>query len=210
MDGPANISGILILVDGIIATTSTNLLTLESGSGAFAASNTSHIDGPLKKIGNTDFEFPVGDNGIWAPAKVANLTGGAASEFTATYFANIHSNTTSLKTSDPNGDLNNVSRLEYWDISNTGTASNADVTLFWKNQSRSNITDYGDLVIAHYTGTEWENLSKTSIVSGDPGSITINGVSSFSPFTFGSPTGDNPLPVELIEFKAKTENHWLV
>ena len=31
------------------------------------------------------------------------------------------------------GILNNASILEYWNIDNTGTASNADVTLHWKS-----------------------------------------------------------------------------
>jgi hypothetical protein len=58
--------------------------------------------------------------------------------------------------------------------------------------------------MAHYTGAEWENLGQSAIVGSDPGSITVNNVSSFSPVTFGSMSGlVNPLPVRFLSFNAK-------
>ncbi|MDN5204703.1 T9SS type A sorting domain-containing protein [Fulvivirgaceae bacterium BMA10] len=199
------VKGILTMTDGIL-NTQTNTLTFTNGASTTGDSNNSFVIGNMTKVGFTDFVFPGGFGSVWAPIGISNLTGTAATEFSTSYTYGGYPDVTNLKTSDPNGDLNNVSTIEYWDLSNTGVASNADITLYWKDQSRSVIEDYADLVIAHYTGTEWENLGQASIVGSDPGSITVTGVSSFSPFTFGSPTGNNPLPVELISFTASLEN----
>ncbi len=195
------VNGALTLTDGIV-NTNFNTLSLGTAATTSGASNASFVDGPLTKIGNSDFEFPVGDGTTWAPIAVANLTGDAATQFTAEYYETKYGDTDNLRASDPNGDLNNVSLREYWDLDNTGTASNADVTLYWKDQSGSGINNYTDLQISHYTGSEWENLGQSAIASNDPGWIRVTGVSSFSPFSFGSTDGSNPLPVELVTFTA--------
>ena len=208
LGGNVFVKGTLSLTDGEVLTTSGNLLTLAAGATVSGGSINSFVDGPLKKIGNTDFEFPVGDNNFWQPIAIANLTGNAATEFTAQYLEQTPTDNLNLKSADPNGDMNNISGLEYWEVSNTGTASNADVTLYWKDQVRSDIDDAADLQIAHYTGSEWENLGQSSINFANPGSITVTGVSSFSPFTFGSLSNlVNALPVELVSFTGTSKEN---
>ena len=210
LDGPVTINESFTLANGEVKSTSSNLLTIVAGATISGGSANSFVDGPLKKIGNTDFEFPVGNNNFWQPISIANLAGDAATEFTAQYFEQTPTDDLNLKSPDPNGDLYNISGLEYWELSNTGTSSTADITLFWKDQSRSDIDDAADLQIAHYTGSEWENLGQSSINFADPGSITVTGVTSFSPFTFGSMSSSvNALPVELVSFTGvayKTNN----
>ncbi len=203
------INGALTLTDGIIDT-NFNVLTLGTAATTSGASNASFVDGPLSKLGNADFEFPVGDGTTWAPIAVENLTGDAATVFTAEYFETQYADTDNLRASDPNGDLNNVSIKEYWDLDNSGTASSADVTLYWKDQNGSGINSFTDLQISHYSGTEWENLGQSAIASSDPGWIRVTGVSSFSPFSFGSADGSNPLPVEFVSFTATEENKTVV
>ncbi len=214
LSGAATINGTLNMTQGILYTTSSNLISLGSGSSINSGSSGSFIDGPVKKFGNTAVVFPTGDGAIWAPVGLSGLTGDAATAFTAEYHHSSYSDVTNFKNPDPNGNLHNVSTLEYWDLSNSGTPSNANVTLYWENQNRSQITDFTDLRIAHYTGTQWENLGQSSITSSDPGSITVNGVTSFSPFTFGSMSSTvNPLPVRFLSFNAdaykdSVKLHW--
>ncbi|MCF6359224.1 MAG: T9SS type A sorting domain-containing protein [Cyclobacteriaceae bacterium] len=204
LGGAVTLTGLLTLANGEVLSTSTNLLTLTNTASTTGASIASFVDGPMMKTGNTPFEFPVGGNNFWQPIAIANLTGDPATEFTAEYLEQTPPDYLNLMTSDPNGDLNNISGLEHWNLANTGTVSNADVTLFWKDQTRSDIDDAADLQIAHYTGTEWENLGQDAISFADPGSITVNGVSSFSPFSFGSLSPSvNALPVELLSFNAR-------
>ena len=200
-----NINGVLTLTDGIINTQG-NPLTMNSSASVTGASAASFVNGRMTKIGNTDFEFPIGDGTDWAPMAVSNLTGDAATEFSAAYVRQPFLVTDLLLLGDPNGDLNNVSTLEYWNLTNSGTASHADITLFWKDQTFSQIGDYSYLQIAHFNGLVWENMGQNTILSSDPGSITVTGVTSFSPFTFGSVNGNNPLPVELVSFTAREDN----
>ncbi len=196
------INGALTLTDGIVDT-NFNTLTMSSGSSTSGASAISFVDGPMTKIGNTDFEFPIGEGSTWAPLGISNLSGDAATVFTAEYFSTEYFDTENFRPTDPNGDLNNVSLNEYWDLNNSGTASSTDITLYWKNQGQSGIENYSDLNISHYTGTYWENLGQAAISGNDPGWVRVEGVSSFSPFSFGSADGSNPLPVELVAFTAE-------
>lgn len=185
----------LTLTDGIINTSSTNLLILNDGATSTSGSSTSFVDGPMRKIGNDDFIFPVGDGSVWARIGIASITN--TNFFTAQYFASSYSDVTNM-----GAGLNNVSKLEYWDLSRDFGSSTADLTLYFEDANRSAIDDLTDLRVAHYTGGAWENLSQTSTTAN---SITINGVSSFSPFTFGSnSTTLNPLPIELVYFKGQS------
>jgi len=196
--------GTLTLTSGIINTTSSELLTVLAGGSSSGGTSSSYVDGPMKKIGNTDFTFPIGNGSTWAPLGISNLTGDATTEFTTQYLNSDFGDNTVT------GPLNNASTIEYWDLTRAVTASAADVTLHWKSAASSGIDDHtsGDLVVGHYDGTDWESLGQSSIVDADPGSVTISGVTSFGAFSFGSlSAGANPLPIELTRFKAYIDNH---
>ena len=53
MHGGKTISGALTLTDGVLTTTSTNLLTIAAGGSTSGGSNTSFVNGPMAKVGNT-------------------------------------------------------------------------------------------------------------------------------------------------------------
>jgi hypothetical protein len=59
---------------GVLNTTTTNILTFVNGSTSTGGSNTSHIDGPVVKIGNAAFSFPTGDAGIFRPISISAPT----------------------------------------------------------------------------------------------------------------------------------------
>lgn len=59
---PRTINGVLDLTNGRLQTTSVNLLTLGATASAINASNVSFVSGPLKKIGNSAFTYPIGKN----------------------------------------------------------------------------------------------------------------------------------------------------
>ena len=197
-------AGSITFTNGILQTTDNESLTVESGATMNDGNANSYVDGPLIKIDAIPATFPVGNGNIWAPVTVNGsdgTTGGSRSDaITVQYFDAAFSDTENL-----GAGLNNVSTVEYWDIDvSSDRAYTADLTFFWKDQARSAITEPTDLRIAHYNGATWEEIPQSGINFGAQGDITVTGVTSFSPFTFGSGTdAENPLPVELLGFEAR-------
>ena len=203
-----NVSHTLALTSGIINTTSSNLLIFGSSATAFSGgSNTSHIDGPARKDGSSDFVFPVGDGGKYARIGISSLSG--ADNFTAEYHK--------AKPSDNENyayPITKVSDNEYWDLNRAGSSVSASVTLHWEDSKWSGIGSFSELKIMHY-GTSWVAESGTYTNSGSAdlgtvqaGSLTVSGVSSFSPFSFGTTHNqNNTLPVSLLEFNISKENN---
>jgi len=196
-----NVSNTLTLTSGIINTTSSNLLIFGSSATAFSGgSNTSHIDGPARKDGSSDFVFPVGDGGKYARIGISNLSG--ADNFTAEYHK--------AKPSDNENfayPITKVSDNEYWDLNRAGSSVTASVTMHWEDSKWSGIGSFSELRIMHY-GTSWVAESGTYTNSGSAdlgtvqaGSLTVSGVSSFSPFSFGTTHNqNNTLPISLLDF----------
>ena len=207
LDGSVTVSGTLTLTDGIITSTSTNKLTMADGSSVSGGSNTAFVDGPMAKIGNTDFVFPVGNVDTLGQIGISNLS--ASETFTAQYTKAESSNSSSLTYP-----LTKVSQVESWQLDRAGTAS-ADVTLYWQDSKYSGIGNLTDLRVAHYNGSAWEEQSGTitttgsaSLTSSQSGSIKVTGVSSFSPFTYGTlDNTTNTLPVELISFNLSPKDN---
>ncbi len=107
--------------------------------------------------------------------------------------------------------LSYISRQEYFKVTRNGCPNSAKITLFWDQNTPTHLDNQpskSKLTIAHYDGSVWkaETPSKTSGSITGSGYITSNSISGFSPFTFGSTSSSNPLPVELIGFNANAIN----
>jgi len=225
IDNPAGVSltapqvintpGTLTLTNGNLITDATNLLTLGIGATVLPmaeGSAMSFVDGPILKIGEDDFIFPIGAGARWAPIGISNVTlnDPMVDGFTASYAAAP----LDPEAIDTMSSLTRVSSIEHWELDPTNDmGASVNLTLYWKSET-SGITDPADgLTIAHFntTTTMWEdipamvNMGSTS----SEGSITAGPVSSFSPFSFGSTNMDplaNPLPIELISFTATAKS----
>ncbi len=164
--------------------------------------NASYVDGKVTKTGDEAFSFPIGDNGKWAKLAIS-APSDTSDQFTAFYKNNSYPNTSNM--SSP---LKNISSIEYWDLSRNKGNSSVNVTLNWKSGSvtSAGITDTADLKVAHWNeaNNQWESYGKDGITGNtSAGSITVENISNFSPFTFGSSSdADNPLPVDLLYFNA--------
>lgn len=193
----------LTLTQGVVNSSSTALLIINDNVTTSGGNANSFVDGPIRKVGNEAFIFPTGDGTRWARIATTNVTGATVTtQFTAQYFATPYSTFARDNTFD------HVSGGEYWTLDRAVNTPTARVVLYWQN-SFSNITNLPDLIVARYTGTLWTDAGRaggTTGVAAGPGTITSSDVTSFSPFSFGSDGGINPLPVELISFKARLEN----
>ncbi len=212
LNTPITHAGSINFLSGIVNTSSVNLLTMAAGSSVLNASNASFVFGPVKKIGNTPFIFPVGKSNGYVPIGVSNFTAASAAtdEFTAEY---IRSSGAAL---GPVTDvfLNRVSGCEYWTLNlNNGTPT-VDLTLYWNANNPCGgtyIANTADLEIAHFDGTNWNSSSTGFSALGGgstnaAGNITWAGVTVFSPFTLASRSNANPLPI-IINYLNGTKNN---
>jgi hypothetical protein len=187
-----SISGAHTFANGLIVTSATpNYLIYEAGSSYSGAADVRHVNGWVKKNGNTNFTFPVGDGNYLRTAGVTNLS--AISEINCHYYtptANIYNLTAPLVQVNPR---------EYWQIDKI-SGGTAEIALNWDNSKVTfdNVI-LTDIRVAHYTGSSWQSAGGTA--SGNTlttGNITSGAVNTFSPFTFGYETF--PLPLTLISF----------
>jgi hypothetical protein len=223
---PVGINNELTLQSGTITSSNTNLLVMYDNSTVVGmnygtltsgGSDNSFVNGPMKKIGNDAFVFPVGKlyasnplggspvggHRLIAMSAPANTT----DEFTAEFFVG---NATTLGPiiAPAAPQLVWVSRCEYWRLDkNTAPAATVNVTLSWNASSNCNITyvtNLSRLVIAGNTAGNWNRIGANSTTgTTGAGTITWNGVNAFGPFALGSiNANDNPLPFELNAFRA--------
>jgi hypothetical protein len=201
----------LQLTNGKIKATGSTKLIMLATSSVSGGSTNSFVEGPMQKRGNTDFVFPLGTGGIYAPLGMYNGSGAAATDiFTAEYKrANPQSTYGPLVQSG----MEHVSYVEYWTLSrNSGTATkliSLDVHLL------SFCKALASTYVSQWNGAFWTQ-EPTAIVGGtttiglyQTGTIkTTSAVSNFaSPdtaFTLITNLDEtaNPLPVTLITFDA--------
>ncbi|NBP70760.1 MAG: hypothetical protein EBU52_18725, partial [Cytophagia bacterium] len=205
LNTPVNVSTLGTFTNGNIITTTTNLLNFSNGAIISGGSNASYVDGPVRKTGNAAFSFPTGDDGVYRPIAIS-APGTASHHFTAQYFKESQGYGTALATG-----IQSISGCEYWTLDRTFGTSNVAVTLNWNSADCAGeyVNDLSDLRVLRWNGTTWANHGNGG-TTGDvgAGSVTSDGViTSFSPFTIGSSSMDNPLPIELIAFSAQQRQH---
>jgi len=214
----APVTASLVLTNGVVKSTTTNLLTMASGSAVSGASNNSFVDGPVKKIGNTAFTFPVGKTtcGVYANLKgyvalgISNFIGGAATDqFTAEYKRGDASALGAGTISNPG--IKHVSRCDYWTLTRDLGSSTVDIKAYWDSAINNCVTtspyinDLPTLTIAHnnnIAGAQWDNLAAVGSYNGTvaSGDISWTGTQSgtFGAFALASTSfGTNPLPITL-------------
>lgn len=200
----------LDLDNGHIITSSSNLLTMNDNSIVSSAGELAFIDGPMRKVGNDAFDFPVGKNDTaYAPISISAPVGGGH-HFTAEYFQ-INPDSvlpTPYTRFFKDASLNHVSGCEYWILDRTNGASNVDVTLSWNDRS-CGVSNLGDLRVARWDGAMWRDHGNGGTTGSNAnGTVVTSGpVTTFSPFTLASSTNENPLPIELLSFTAKLTNN---
>jgi hypothetical protein len=199
------VSGTLTLTGGNLVTTSANMLVMNAGSSVLTPSNDSYVDGPMQKIGSTDFTFPVGKDGEYRPIALTGITT-VNPTFQAEYFHSDPSVSYTFAGKDPS--LIRMQTSEYWILAPTIVGPQAFVWLSWDDFSGT-VNDLTSVRVARWNGTVWKdhgNGGTTGAVSPATGTVRSAAiVTSFSPFTLASGNGNNPLPVELLSFTAKLD-----
>lgn len=182
------------------------------------------VNGPVQKVGNDAFTFPIGklDNGVYryVPLKIS-APANTADAFTAEYVPESGTALGPISTNARNQGLAAVSNCEYWILDRTSGTSIVDVTLTWNKDNNkcsgaTYINQPSSLVVVHYSDNtvpyngQWDNFSQGADNYVDPnstaasGEVTWKNVSTFSPFTIGTTNGElNPLPVTFVSFTGR-------
>ncbi len=207
-----NINNNVNFLVGLVRASSSNPLTFNDGAtvsfdGAEETSpmtfpgtdvdGNSYVVGPVHKIGDDDFIFPIGDGARIARLGISNIQGSPSNtdEYSSEFFHTPHPNRGQPK----GGGMTHVSAIEYWDLSNVnGHGGHPYVTLFW--DATSFAPNPAVMSVAHYTGGTWQDEGNGSYT----GNQTAGSVTSSTPWTSFSPaahgSSDGGLPVELSSF----------
>lgn len=225
-NGGTTVNGILGLQKGTIVSSDANKLTLAAVATSDIKSpinagglqdmgyDSSYVQGKMGHLSNTTSEmiFPIGSDTIYGPFALTPKNATAQ-----TYNGDYVSVGYGTYTLDPSNlpQLDHVSLVEYWNINSSITPSANDdalVKLFWRKHSKvsTSSTDWDNLRVVHFDGTDWnteDNSASSSNVSGASINwgyvISPNYVTDYSPYTLGTISKANPLPIELKSFTAK-------
>lgn len=193
-----NSPGRLILTKGYFTTIGTNDITLGSGVTVTGGSANSFVNGRLRKIGSTNFTFPVGKAGIYSPVQLNNKSGQAVSDqYYAEYFP---ANPNSTISGFPLPPLVAISSVEFWEIEREAGTGFKNIILSFT--SRSSVQNPGTLVAAYYDGDYWQNYGNDGTTGTPPNGTLVFDTQFFGYYTFGTLDDQNTLPVNLVSFKA--------
>ena len=223
---PINVSNNLVLVLGLLNTTTTNILTLLNSATVASgdANSTSYVNGPMRyqksSAGISTLNFPIGNSPDCRPVVLTvNHSNGTLYTYeTKLYNASARALGYTLPPT-----VDRVSGIHYYTIARTdasgtsqpvaGLSGNQIIQIFFNNNDV--VTDGGTLTIVKntYTApTAWIDIGGTAgpFYVGSPnliGSITststISAFNSFSTFALADVLGGmNVLPTQVVNFAA--------
>lgn len=186
LDQPLYIVNNAQFYTGIIKSDSSKMLIFQNGAVVGNYSFASFVDGPVRKIGNQAFRFPVGDSVYQAVFEITapqNVT----DSFTVQYFkANPALNGYDTSLHAPT--LTQVSGTEYWKINyNPGGASGVKVMLSYDSTRSGPLSSIYKLHTAKWNGSQWTDQG-VSAVNGNLSQAyvtSLNPQSSYGIFTIG-------------------------
>jgi hypothetical protein len=203
IDQSIYISNLLELRNGIVLSSPTALPIVQNNALVNFTSDDSHVVGPIRKVGDDAFDFPVGNGSLYRPISISAPTSGIAA-FEASYF---HSDSDAFYEHDDRAtDLLSLNNTEYWILDRVATSNAVSVKMSWDSATSSSIpTDLNDMAVCRWNGDKWYNHGNSSYtVTGAGGELwSENTISDFSPFTTGIKEFDIPLPIELLRFSAE-------
>lgn len=159
-------------------------LVFTSAASHSGASDSHYLDGYGSVLTTNPFTFPVGQSGVFAPARVTPTS--TAPVDAAYYRASATTIGTTLDAT-----IGSVSNIEYWNILGANAAT---ISLSWRASSSlsSIVSTTTELTIAGYDGTKWveipSTVDATSFLGGSSnlttGSITSTATVNLTTFTF--------------------------
>lgn len=181
LNSPLTVSDSLQLTNGRINTDTANLLSISHGGKLIGGSDSTYINGPLKKTGNAAFTFAVGSASLVHPYHPIEITAPTSSTdaYTANYFATAQTIGTAIDST-----IDNLNACQYWNLNRNSGTSKVKVKLSWNNDSCETISP-SNFRVTGWNGSMWEDLgnaatSGDSIVGTVQSGDSLNSISSLT------------------------------
>ncbi len=194
------VSGVMTFTNGIVESTFDDLIIISDNATVSGADNESHVNGPVRKVGNDAFTFPIGNASVYAPIGISDFSSSSNTQYATAYYTA----TAPVGTLSGSGIL---SSKEYWVFTRANVSQTSKITIAYDAAQRSGgITDSSDLAVAVFNGSNWLSINGAATGTRTVGNLTTSVRASglITAVTFSSPLGLNPLPIELLDFKAKS------
>lgn len=207
-----NVKGTLEFKKGIVKVDSLQgAVTFHDGARAINASDISHIDGVIEKIGKNEFTFPSGNSGFYRYAKIS-----APKHLRDIFEGNYIYNDKEFfkKYTNKSGIINRVNNKEYWIINKGQTNSDSDIllTLTWDERTTPSelLNDKENILRI----LRWDMSKKMWVDEGGVIDLanrtvtTATNVEGYGFFTLGTVKKDNMLEgdVTIYNFVSVNEN----
>jgi hypothetical protein len=205
----------LTLGNGMI-TNGSNTITIEDNATVSGASDISHINGTVRKVGDESFVFPIGDGLRYRPCAISAPAVSTDAFEAQYYFENALQNLTPSTIILPGVPaMIAVSDKEYWNISRITGSSTPSIKINWRSGISGVVSNSNDLVVArHIQGAGWRNYGANSYqVIDELLWVTINTMPEFGNFALGSTSVSTILPLQSFFLSAENKNnsavlHW--
>ncbi len=174
-----------------------------------STSDGSHLNGQVVKLGNTAFEFPIGNGGFYRPSAIS-APENVADDFRSVYvFEN--SNTVSTPHDLKSDIIDRIDDTEYWRIERNTGSSEVFITLSWNtNTTPDFIANAPDPNVIHVVRWDAVNnfwIDEGGIVDAANQTVTtIAQVSEYGIYTLATIRPELELPDDLFIYNALTPN----
>lgn len=183
---PIYLRGVACMSGGLIKTTPSTLLIAEDNAAINCHSSESWVWGPIRKIGNDQFTFVVGDSLKKAILTMATAPAQVTDAFTAQYFR-TNPSAAGYDTAQHVSSLTTVSGKEYWMFTRDNGNSNVRINLQYDSTRSQKISSIYSLRASQWNGSQWINNGALSVTGNlHEAYVTSQDVlSSFGPVTLG-------------------------
>ncbi len=202
------LAGNLSLTNGILYTSETAFLTLDVDAAVVGGSNSSYIQGPMAHRATIDGSaltkvFPLGSNNLYRGVTLDLNPSDIIAGGVATYRGELLTGAPPARTLPDS--IDHVSSIRYYTIDQeaTGLDFNPNAVVTIQYNTDDGVDTPADLRIVKSNDLgEWLDIGGTGS-GATSGQITSIPFSAFSDFALGSSSVNNPLPIQLLAFRAE-------
>ena len=194
----------LVMTNGVINTTNTDYVTVAPGAACSLGNTNSYVSGPMVRqvtnFGTITLNYPIGGSSGYHPLE---LTVQHSSVSQADYWCKMQNSSAMALPYTLPSSLSRVSYTHYYQFVRSGASNFTSGSLKIYYFTDDVVTDYTTLRVAQASGSAWIDQGGMG-TANTTGTIVSNSFNSFTQlYALGNSTGGtNPLPVELIDFRA--------